>query len=53
MRSQHQAIPVLMPTKADELKAIGWFFQGAYVYHPDAINNLAAIVALWKERPRA
>ena len=35
-------------TEEDALAAIGWYFDGPYVTNPEAIDDLAAIVALWK-----
>ena len=36
-------------TEEAALEAIGWFFDGPYMDHPEAIDDLAAIVVLWKE----
>ena len=41
-------------TEEAALEAIGWFFDGPYMDHPEAIDDLAAIIALWKadRKPR-
>ncbi len=35
-------------TRAEVLTALGWFFDGPYLDHVDALDDVALIVALWK-----
>ena len=38
--------------RRDVYEAIGWFFAGAYLDHPDKINSVVAIVDLYRADQR-
>ena len=44
----------VLPGREDALAALGWFFDGPYLDHAEVVDNLVAIVALWKadRKPR-
>ncbi len=37
-----------LPSREDVLAAVGWFFDGPYLDNPQLLDDVIAIVDLWK-----